>query len=58
MIRHPQENHEEQLARIEKTKRYPQDPAGSGKTRALCECDGEPIAPAAAAAITASRPAS
>lgn len=56
--RDEQEDHEEQFARIEKTKLYLQDSAGSGKNSALCECDGKPIAPAAAAAITANRPAS
>lgn len=53
-----QENREEQFARIEKTKLYLQDSAGSGKNSALCECDGKPIAAAAAAAISASGPAS
>lgn len=56
--RNGQENQEEQFARIEKTKLYLQDSAGSGNNSALCECDGKPIAPAAAAAIAANRPAS
>ncbi len=56
--RNGQENQEEQFARIEKTKLYLQDSAGSGNNGALCECDGKPIAPAAEAAITANRPPS
>lgn len=52
------ENQEEQFVRIEKTKLYLQDSGGSSNSGALCECDGKPIAPAAAAAITANRPAS
>jgi hypothetical protein len=56
--RDQQENQDEQFARIEKTKLYLQDSAGTGSNGALCECDGKPIAPAAAAAITANRPAS
>ena len=50
------EDQEEQFARIEKTRLYLQDSAGGGNNSALCECDGKPIAPAAAAAITANRP--
>jgi hypothetical protein len=56
--RDSRENQEEQFARIEKGKLYLQDSAGTGNNGALCECDGKPIAPAAAAAITANRPAS
>jgi hypothetical protein len=52
------ENQEEQFARIEKGKLYLQDSAGTGNNGALCECDGKPIAPAAADAIAANRPAS
>lgn len=51
------ENQEEQFARIEKGKLYLQDSAGTSNNGALCECDGKPIAPAAAAAITANRQA-
>ncbi|HEX8107109.1 MAG TPA: hypothetical protein VF516_05235 [Kofleriaceae bacterium] len=52
------ENKSEQFARIEKSKPYLQDFTGSGNDSALCECDGKPIAPAAAAAIAANRPPS
>jgi hypothetical protein len=52
------ESRKEQFARIEKTKLYLQDSDGKTSSGALCECDGKPIAPAAAAAITANRPAS
>jgi hypothetical protein len=56
--RDDRENQEEQFARIEKTKLYLQDSGGNTSAGALCECDGKPIAPAAAAAIGASRPPS
>lgn len=52
------ESQEEQFARIEKTKLYLQDSGGATSSGALCECDGKPIATAAAAAITADRPPS
>ena len=52
------ENQEEQFVRIEKTKLYLQDSSGTSNSSALCECDGKPIATAAAAAITGNRPAS
>jgi hypothetical protein len=52
------ENQEEQFARIEKTKPYLQDSGGNTGAGALCECDGKPIAPEAAAAIRANRPPS
>jgi hypothetical protein len=52
------ESREEQFVRIEKTKLYLQDSGGNSTSGALCECDGKSIAPAAADAITASRPVS
>lgn len=52
------ESQEEQFVRIEKTKLYLQDSGGNTSSGALCECDGKPIATAAAAAITANRPPS
>jgi hypothetical protein len=53
-----QEDRDEQFVRIEKTKLYLQDSSGGTNNSALCECDGKPIAPAAAAALAADRPAS
>lgn len=49
-------DHREQFVKLQKTRTGFTDQNGSEGDGALCECDGKPIAPAAAAAIAANRP--